>query len=158
MGTEKDQPGTADLRRVHFLTPGGIDARIILILLFLAIAGTIVLRIAVESTGYTTPDSHFYLRAAENLVAVKGLVAPLGYPFEPSTSEGHLAKWPAGYPVTIALTAISTGMSAFWSSKLVNLLFLGLIFYILYREFGAHAWFPALYFCSYGMLEVFDQE
>lgn len=126
--------------------------------LYLLIAASLALRIKVEATHYTSPDSHFYLRVAENLKAGKGLKALKCnvYPFQENAEEFYFALWPAGYPVLILGTSLLTNTSTLVASKLVNLLFLGLIFMLLYRWLGRYAWFAALYFCSYSMLEVYS--
>ena len=126
------------------------------IFLFVGISLTLLLRIKVESTTYTSPDSHIYLRVADNLREGKGLIFPGAYPFDETTKEVYFAMWPAGYPVIIALVSHFTNTSGLVASKLINIFFLGLIFYLLWVWKKDYAWFPALYFCSFGMLEVFS--
>ena len=133
-------------------------APFVLLLLYLSVAACILVRIEVEATHYVSDDSHFYLRVADNLKAGKGLVAP-DYqrpPFTEQVKESYFIQWPAGYPLLIAGVSLLTGTSSFWASKIVNLLFLGLLFLLLYKWYGALAWFPALYFCSYSMLEIYS--
>ena len=65
------------------------------------------------------------------------------------------AVWPAGYPICIAGVAKLTNASSLLASKIVNLLFLGFIFMLLYKWLGKYAWFTALYFLSFGKLEIF---
>ncbi|MDN5199862.1 hypothetical protein QQ008_00770 [Fulvivirgaceae bacterium BMA10] len=128
----------------------------LLFLLYIGIVLVILIRVYVERTNYTTPDSHFYLRAAENLNSGKGIIAPYTYPFDDSNDERYFAIWPIGYPTLIAFVSRVTSTSTLISSKILNLIFLGFIFLLLYNWFGKFAWFPALYFCSYNMLEVFS--
>lgn len=127
-----------------------------LILLFAGICLTLYLRIVVEATTYTSPDSHFYIRVADNLKNGEGLKMPVKYPFDRSTSEVYLSIWPAGYPIMIASVSFLTNTSSLVASKVVNIIFLGLIFLLLFFWVKEYAWFPALYFCSFGMLEVFS--
>lgn len=140
------------------LLPPDRYAKYILIGLYLLIVASIALRIKVEATHYTTPDSLFYIRAAENLKAGKGLVSPKwhDFPFDEHSKEYPFSVWAGGYPALICITSILTTASAFLASKLVNLIFLGLIFILLARWMKNYAWFVALYFCSFGMLEVFS--
>lgn len=136
--------------------PASQRSKFFLLLLFVALVLTIWLRAVVEATNYCTPDSNFYLKVAENLLNGKGLVRPNNYPFSRSTGDVYFAVWPAGYPVLIAGLSFITGFSLLVSSKILNLLFLGFTFILLYRWLGRQAWFPALYFCAFGMLEVYS--
>jgi len=122
-------------------------------LLFVGIAVVIVVRIMAESTAYVSPDSTYYLAAADNLIKGRGLMAP-----DPATPglESHFAVWPAGYPCCIAAVGVLTGTSALVASKMVNIIFLGLTFSLLFLWFRDKSWFVALYFCSFGMLEVYS--
>ena len=125
-------------------------------LLYLGICLTLVLRIYAEETNYLSPDSHFYLRVANNLIDGKGLVGPKEYPFDEKTEESYFAIWPPGYPFLIAVTSYITKTSVFIASKIVNLVFLAFSFLLLYKWFGEKAWLPSLYYCSFGMLEVYS--
>jgi hypothetical protein len=125
--------------------------------IYALIAATIVLRVNIEATQYTSPDSEYYMRVAENVVAGKGFVAPyLVYPFDESTPDKDLIIWPIGYPALISLPMMVFSLDALVSSKLINLLSLGLMFFLLHRMFAEVAWLPALYFLSYGRMEVFS--
>ncbi|MEQ9299556.1 MAG: hypothetical protein RIF33_13370 [Cyclobacteriaceae bacterium] len=125
--------------------------------IYALIVGTIVLRVNVEATNYTTPDSEYYMRAADNVVEGKGfVVAYMVYPFDDATPEKDLIIWPIGYPALISLPMYVLDLDALGSSKLINFLSLGLIFLLLQRMFGSYAWLPALYFFSYGRMEVFS--
>ncbi|MDB5256110.1 MAG: hypothetical protein JWM14_805 [Chitinophagaceae bacterium] len=121
--------------------------------LFLFIALVIVVRIMAESTSYVSPDSTYYLSAADHVMKGEGLIAP-----DPTAPEKNVyfAVWPAGYPLCIAGVGLLTGTSALVASKIVNLIFLGLTFGLLFFWFGEKSWFVALYFCSFGMLEIYS--
>lgn len=129
---------------------------LILSIIFIILALSISLRIYVEFTHYLSPDSDFYLRVAENIKSGKGPIAPTSYPFNELTNESHFAIWPIGYPLLIAALSTATNTSTFISSKLVNLIFLGLLLLLLFKWFGKLSWIPALYFFSYGKLEVYS--
>ncbi|UII29430.1 hypothetical protein LVD15_13670 [Fulvivirga maritima] len=126
--------------------------------LFVLIALVLWLRITVEATHYISPDSEFYLRVAENILAGKGLVAPYTYPFDDTTREIYFAAWAPGYPVLIAFLCWLSGgfISVIVASKLINVLAMACIYWLLRKWVGSRAWFPFLYFCSFGMLEVFS--
>ncbi|MDB5274715.1 MAG: hypothetical protein JWO58_3082 [Chitinophagaceae bacterium] len=124
-----------------------------LLLSFVLIVVALAVRILAESTSYVSPDSQYYLSAADHLIQGKGLKAI--NPVAPG-EESYFAVWPAGYPLCIAAVAAIGQTSVLMASKLVNLIFLGLIFMLLYRWFGERAWFVALYFCSYAMLEIYS--
>lgn len=121
--------------------------------LFFLIAAVIVIRIIAEPTSYVSPDSTYYLAAADHLMKGEGLVA--AHPEAPH-QDVYFAIWPAGYPLCIAGLALLTGTSVLVASKMVNLLFLGLTFVLLLRWFGEKSWLAALYFCSFGMLEIYS--
>ena len=125
-------------------------------IIYLAIVSTIALRTVVESTHYVSIDSEYYLRVSENIVDGSGIVAPDIYPFNSATLEERFAKWPLGYPAMIGLVSWVTGFPSLVSSKITNVLFLGLVFFLLHFWHKKQAWFIALYFCSYSMLEVYS--
>ncbi len=127
-----------------------------LFILYVCITSALTLRINVESTGYLSPDSDFYIRAADNYLHGKGFLAPATYPFDENTPQSHLAIWPVGYPAMIVTVSYITGLDTFVSSKLVNVIFLGFIFILLYYWYGKYSLLPACYFCSFGKLEVFS--
>jgi len=127
-----------------------------LLALYIIIIITLILRIHVEATGYTSPDSHFYLRATENYLNNKGFVIPSEYPFNDNSPESFMATWAIGYPSYISLISKLTGGSVFWSSKITNFIFLAFIFILLYRWYGVNSFFPALYFCAFSKLEIYS--
>lgn len=123
--------------------------------MYVAIVLVILLKIWAEPNGYTTPDSISYLAAADHLTEGRGLYAP-NPDSDFAGQEMYLSIWPVGYSITIAGVMKVTGLSSLWASKVVNLICLGLIFLLLYQWLGQYAWVPALYFCSYSMLEVYS--
>lgn len=79
---------------------------------------------------FTTIDSGFYLESAASLLDGKGL----------TYTEGEERIWngffPLGYPASIALVALGTGVSVLWASKVVNLLASAVFLFLLQRWFG----------------------
>jgi hypothetical protein len=132
------------------------NIKVQLFILFCCIALTLTMRINVESTGYTCADSRLYMRAADNYLNGKGFSAPTTYPVDKASQESYLAIFPIGYPVAIVAICYLTGLDSFVSSKLVNVIFLGFIFILLYHWFGSYSLLPACYFCSFGKLEIFS--
>lgn len=132
------------------------DAKVKLLLLYIIITSTIAIRIKAEATGYISPDSKFYLKTASNIVEGKGPITPNTYPFDSTTPESYTAIWPVGYPTLIASVALLSGLEVSLSSKVVNVIFLGFIFILLYRWFGESSPYSALYFCSFSLLEIYS--
>ncbi|MEM8893141.1 MAG: hypothetical protein AAGC88_01105 [Bacteroidota bacterium] len=125
--------------------------------IYALIVATIILRVNVESTQYITPDSEYYLRVADNLLAGRGFVMPyMTYPFDENTPQKELIIWPIGYPALISLLSFCTGLDTLWASKAINLLALAGIFWLLAMMFKTNAWFVSLIFLSYGKMEVFS--
>ncbi|TRX57796.1 hypothetical protein FNH22_15425 [Fulvivirga sp. M361] len=80
-------------------------------------------------------------------------------PFGPPGPNQHKvasANWPIGYSFLIHITSRTTGLSSLWASKLVNVIFLTLIFLLLYLWYNDNAWFVALTFVSYSSFEIFS--
>ncbi|RZS98271.1 hypothetical protein BC751_3912 [Cecembia calidifontis] len=128
---------------------------IILSLLFFMITASIFLRACAGATNYQSPDSFFYLQAAENLLTGKGMVAPYTYPFDATSPVQYFAIWPIGYPLLIAALGLLIP-DLLWASKVVNLLFLAGMVILLYKRFGKFGPWAALAFVSYGMMEVYS--
>lgn len=104
----------------------------------------------VSPSGCISPDSEYYLQAAHNLSIGKGHYIT----FE--GKETFNAIWPMGYPLAIAGLHLLTGLSLFWSAKLVNLLCLLCCFWGCWRLFGAKAWFVALPLCTGSMIKIWS--
>jgi hypothetical protein len=131
------------------------DSFILIFILFLGLVVSILLRTEASPGNYTSPDSFFYLQAAENLLTGKGMTAPYTYPFDNKTPTQYFAIWPIGYPLLIATVGLLIP-NLLWASKVVNLLFLGGIVVLLQKRFGKYGPWAALAFVSYGMMEVFS--
>jgi hypothetical protein len=130
-----------------------------LIVLYLMICLALVIRVSVESTGYISPDSTFYLEVSQNILDGKGPYMENIYELlnnTPIKKQVPYTAWPLGYPVLITIVASLSGLNVFWASKVVNLLSLGLIMLLL-RLYAPRASFLAsLSLCSFAMLENFS--
>jgi hypothetical protein len=116
----------------------------------------LIIRIEVEDTHYISPDSWHYLQVAQNIYSGKGALMPKNYPSADSEDLIFCAVWPLGYPFLIALTAMSGVFSLFWAAKLVNFIALAVVFGFLRRLDPQNAFFLALVFCAYPLLEVYS--
>ncbi|TXK51979.1 hypothetical protein FVR03_02540 [Pontibacter qinzhouensis] len=128
-----------------------------LLLLYIAVCATIVLRVSVEVTGYMSPDSDYYLEAASSLknghgVYIRDLYAPQG-PFTPNKRIPFTA-WPIGYPFLIFVVSELTPLDIFWAGKTVNLLFIGLAFLLIRHIQREHSYIIASIFGAFTILEV----
>ena len=119
--------------------------------LYLVLLAVLVFRIVVHEDHYTTPDSIAYLEAAQQLQGWS--MTGTSQKAEQEIKEIFIL-WPVGYPASIALVSALTTLPVLVSSKIVNFIFLGLIFFLLYRWFGKNAWFITLGFFAYGSLEI----
>lgn len=125
-------------------------------ILYIFICLVLLLRISVESTSYMSPDSDFYIQTTTNFLKGKGFITPITYPFDETTPQSYTAIWPIGYPSFIAIVSYALGIDTFISSKLVNVIFLGLVFILLYLWYGDNSLLPACYFCSFSQLEIYS--
>ncbi len=124
--------------------------KLLLGVVFIVIAVITSFRVAVHPNGYLSPDSKRYIEKAEEIKKnwkETSLSTALRV-------KRDFAIWPVGYPTCIAFISLITTLPPFQSSKIVNLLFLGLLFILLYKWMGEKAWFICLSFFSYGALEV----
>lgn len=120
-------------------------------LIYLAIIAVSIFRIAVHPSHYTTPDSIAYLKQADFIkTSWKSSESLVDF----YRIKGSFTTWPLGYPVSIAAVSSVTGASSLNASKIVNFVFLGLLFILLFKLFVEKAWFVSLAFLSYGSLEV----
>ncbi|MCJ8163904.1 hypothetical protein MKJ04_03560 [Pontibacter sp. E15-1] len=129
-----------------------------LLLLYIAVCLVIVLRTIADETGYTTPDSAYYLELAENLRTGVGFYRSDEYPIpveKVPQNQVYFTTWPVGYPVLITLTSVVTRLNVFWASKILNLLFLGLGFLLMRRISINNSYLLACGYCSYTMLAVY---
>ncbi|AEI49872.1 hypothetical protein [Runella slithyformis] len=130
----------------------GINAlrhRILLLSQFLLICAVVYLKLRADSAYFLTPDSHYYLQAAQNLLAGNG------YRIVFEGKETFCAIWPVGYSALIAgMSALST-FSVETASKIVNLMALAGCFWLIYRRFQDKAWFVALGLMTSSLVQLY---
>ena len=127
--------------------------------LFAIITATIILRVSVEQTGYCSPDSRYYLEAAQNIIEGRGFYHSNEYPIpkiKTPENQTYFAVWPIGYSLLIAGFAVIFSLPVFWASKVVNIFFLGLCFLLFRKMHKEKAFLLALMMCSFTFLEVFS--
>ena len=117
---------------------------------FLLICAVVYLKLRADSAYFLTPDSHYYLEAAKNLLSGKGYVIT----FE--GKETFCAIWPMGYSALIAVVAFLTPFSAEIASKIVNLLALAGCFWLIQRRFPTKAWFLTLGFSASSLVQLYS--
>jgi hypothetical protein len=122
-----------------------------LVLIFISITAAIVLKSWFDPNGYLSPDSTNYLALAQNLVDGNGF-----HTIKLNGEPGWFAVWPVGYPTMIAGVAKLTGLSVFWSSKILNILFILAILYVFYRTFDHSAYLYGLLLTFGAYLEIYS--
>ena len=126
-----------------------LSAKYKLVLIYFCVATAVILRILATPNGYTTGDSLAYLEQANE---IKQSWDAGNYSIE----KNGFITWPLGYPTLIAMTSQTLRISPLVASKIVNLIFLAMTFVLFAYWFKDKAWFPALFFFSYGSLEIYS--
>lgn len=101
-----------------------------LVLIWLGQSALVLVLAYLNPNHFTTIDSGYYLESATHLLRGEG---------HTYLANGRLiwnGIFPIGYPATIALVALLTGLSPLWASKVVNLLASAVFLYLLRRWFG----------------------
>lgn len=123
--------------------------RFALLFQFLLICAVVYLKLRADSAYFLTPDSHYYLQAAQNLLNGKGYVITV------EGKQTFCAIWPIGYSALIAGMAWLTTLSVETASKIVNLLALAGCFWLILRHFQEKAWFVALGFSASSLVQLY---
>jgi uncharacterized protein YjeT (DUF2065 family) len=118
-----------------------------LLIIFIMMAVAIVIKSYFHPDGYFSFDSTRYLGLAQNLLEGKGYYVS-AYGITGQDRE-FFATWPVGYPAIIFVVAKLTGLSVFWSSKFLNIIFIGIILGIFRYLFKHNAY-------VYGLILLFS--
>ena len=92
--------------------------------------------------GYTAPDSEWFFKIAEKIYLNKslfysGILNMPGYDVEPYYENiRFVANWPPLYPICIVLIKSISGLSFFWSSKIINIICSFVIIYFINKKFN----------------------
>jgi len=110
-----------------------------------------------NSHGNLSPDSMRYLELSQNLVDGDGFVFRTNDPNSPEIKEKiYFATWPLGYPSSIYLISKITGVTVFWSSKLLSILIIGLIILLFRLQFQEKAYIYTPIFLFSSFIEIFS--
>lgn len=120
-------------------------------IIFSLITATIIIKSYFSPDGYLTNDSSQYLAVAQRFLDGHGFT--ILNLFETETM--HFARWPLGYPLLIASFSAVTGISLFWASKAINIIFLALCIYLLVLLFKERAYLYILLFCAGSYVQTF---
>lgn len=102
---------------------------------FIVLCISILSNSFIDTNGFLSNDSTHFLKLAESLKTNKGFYV---YSWTNSGQINFFSMWPIGYPTIIYLISEITFLDVFWSSKLLNILCILLIFLIIYKntQFG----------------------
>jgi hypothetical protein len=128
----------------------------VLLLLYIAVSAAILFRVSIESTGYTSPDSEYYMEAARSLrdgerFVIKDLY---GLHTGDTSARAHFTAWPVGYPTLIYLASSFSQLDFFWASKLLNLLFIGFGFLLMRHLNRQYSFVLASIYCAFTIIEM----
>ncbi|MDT8417655.1 MAG: hypothetical protein RQ864_07590, partial [Lutibacter sp.] len=121
-----------------------------LITIFFVMTITILLKSYFNPSGYLSPDSIYYLSLAQNLLDNYSF-----YIYGPNMKIELFAVWPVGYPFLIFLTAKITSLSVFFASKLLNILFIGLVLFFFKKLFNKNAYLYGLIFLFASLIQIY---
>ena len=125
-----------------------------LLIIFIMMAVAIVVKSYFYPDGYLSPDSTNYLKLAQNLLEGNGYYVS-AYGITGQDRE-LFAAWPVGYPTLIFVVAKLTGLSVFWSSKFLNIIFIGIILGIFRNLFKHNAYVYGLILLFSAYIEIFS--
>lgn len=119
-------------------------------MVYVVIIVVVILKIKANPNYYITPDSKYYLEAAQNLLNGNG------YTIFFEGKNTFCAIWPIGYSFLIATISFVTRTDVLVSSKIASLLAIGLIFWYLSQKYKEKSWFVALGFCASSFIQVYS--
>jgi hypothetical protein len=135
-----------------------LRADLLLLLLYVAYCGAVILRVNIEGTGYTSPDSEYYLEAARSLRDGERFIVKDLYGLHTGVVNKltPFTAWPIGYPTLIVIASFMSGLNLFWASKLVNLFFAGLGF-LLFRNINReYSFILASIYGAFTVIEMYS--
>jgi hypothetical protein len=111
-------------------------------------------KVVFHESGYLSNDSTNYLFLAQNVLNGHGF-----YTHSETAGDGVrvlFSSWPVGYSTLIAVISGALNISVFIASKILNLIFIGLIFFIFRAMSPFNAWVYSLIFFFSSYLEIFS--
>ena len=123
-----------------------------LLIIFILISSAIIIKSFFHLDGYLSSDSHNYLSLAQNLLEKKGFYV------QSNQFEGNkfFSLWPIGYSFFIFIVSKFFNLSVFWASKVLNVLFIGLIIINLRLIFRKNAYLYATIFLFASNIDLFS--
>lgn len=123
----------------------------LLMIIFIVMTVTLLLKSYFNSSGYLSPDSIYYLSLAQNLLDNNSFQL-----YSPNMKKEFFAIWPVGYPFLIFMIAKITGLSVFLASKLLNILSIGIVLFFFKRLFNKNAYLYGLIFFFASFVEIYS--
>ena len=123
------------------------------LIIFALAALSIMVKSLININGCVGADASNYLMLARTLVETKSYYVYGGFMYEPDSLK-FMGTWPIGYPLMVALVSMSLGLPVFLASKLLNIIILGIIFWIFDRVFGKDAWIYSFMFLAIDFMEI----
>ena len=124
---------------------------VFLVIIFFLISSSILVKSFFHIDGYLSSDSHDYLKLAQNLLNGNGFFLKSTQ----NSEEVFFSMWPIGYSYSIFLVAKLSNLSVFWASKILNIIFIGLILFNLRLKFGKNAYLLASIFLFASFIDLF---
>ncbi|WP_147383278.1 hypothetical protein [Pontibacter oryzae] len=133
-------------------------ADLYLLVLFIAYCAAVVLRVSIEGTGYTSPDSEYYMEAARSLNNGEKFIIRDLYGLHTGQKNARIlfTAWPIGYPTLIATITWISGLNLFWASKVLNLIFAGLGFLLLRHINRRYSFVLASIYGAFTVIEMYS--
>ncbi|WP_345159763.1 hypothetical protein [Pontibacter saemangeumensis] len=130
----------------------------LLLLLYAAVCAAILLRVSIESTGYTSPDSEYYMEAARSLREGEQFYIHdlYGLHTGDASAKAYFTAWPVGYPTLIYMASWLSRLDLFWASKLLNLLFIGFGFLLMRHINRQYAFVLASIYGAFSIIEMYS--
>lgn len=122
-----------------------------LILMFVLLLISIIVKFYFNSSGYLSPDSTNYLLLAQNLLDNNSF-----YISNPDVKIEPFTIWPVGYSVLIFLIAKLTGFSVFLASKCINIAVIILFISLFKKEFKENAYLYVLVFFFASFIQIYS--
>ena len=134
------------------------DKDLFCVLVFFAMAIAIYSKSYFNFHGNLSADSMRYLEISQNLVDGNGFLYTSDHQSATAMPSARVfpATWPLAYPICIFLISKITGVTVFWSSKLLGILMIGLIIVLFRILFQEKAYVYSLIFLFSSFLEIFS--
>ncbi|WP_026496129.1 ArnT family glycosyltransferase [Butyrivibrio sp. WCD3002] len=147
-GYEKCTNAIKTIHASDLIMKAGND--IFLVVLFIVLCLSIYINGYLEGINISA-DSAGYLREAANMAA--------GYGFNYDGLAGYkgawFANWPILYPAMIAAVMKITGLEVYAASKILSMIFVGILILILRIAYNKEAWFYALFMTNLGLMYLY---